>query len=137
MKPNTTALSRRDRLVEARATLVKTSNHATQDPLGAKTQQNCFVHQAHCVSTKIHSQVLGNQWAIVRDPVTFPEPEVLKPERFLDENGQFVSHDNLIQFSLGKGHQISLETVRSYFLSSLCKRSDLDRIISRLHNSSI
>ena len=48
-----------------------------------------------------HLQVWGNQWEIVRDPNTFPDPMQFKPERFLNENGEVIRHENLIQFGLG------------------------------------
>ena len=48
-----------------------------------------------------HFQVWGNQWAVVRDPNTFPDPMQFKPKRFLNENGEVIRHENLIQFGLG------------------------------------
>ena len=32
----------------------------------------------------------------------FPDPHTLKPQRHLDENGQFVKNDNLIPFGVGQ-----------------------------------
>lgn len=40
--------------------------------------------------------------AIQYDPEVFPEPEIFKPERFLNEKGEFRKLDQLIPFSLGK-----------------------------------
>ena len=36
------------------------------------------------------------------DSKVFPEPETLKPERFLDSDGQLCRNDQWIPFSMGK-----------------------------------
>ena len=38
----------------------------------------------------------------VWDPVMFPEPDVLKPERHPDADGQFVKNENITPFGVGK-----------------------------------
>jgi len=47
--------------------------------------------------------VVGNAWAILHDPVMYPEPDSFKPERFLNPDGS--SHDDLVlasAFGFGK-----------------------------------
>ncbi|XP_078617675.1 cytochrome P450 2J4-like [Branchiostoma floridae x Branchiostoma japonicum] len=46
--------------------------------------------------------VFTNLWAVLHDPEVYPEPDVFKPERFLDDKGQCKKGDNFIPFSLGK-----------------------------------
>ncbi|XP_078689230.1 cytochrome P450 2U1-like [Branchiostoma floridae x Branchiostoma belcheri] len=41
-------------------------------------------------------------WSVFYDPVHYPEPEVFKPQRFLDENGKFVKNQTFIPFSTGR-----------------------------------
>ena len=36
------------------------------------------------------------------DPKVFPEPETLKPERFLDPEGQLCRNEQWVPFSMGK-----------------------------------
>ena len=43
--------------------------------------------RAYCGCTRIEiSQVIGNVWAILHDPIAFPEPHVFRPERYLDSS---------------------------------------------------
>ncbi|XP_038054780.1 cytochrome P450 2J6-like [Patiria miniata] len=46
--------------------------------------------------------VLPNMWTIFQDPKHWPEPELFKPERFLNEGGEAVKADELIPFSTGR-----------------------------------
>ena len=46
--------------------------------------------------------VVPNLWAVHRDPEVWPEPSKFKPERFLDKNGDVVTRDELIPFSIGE-----------------------------------
>ena len=48
------------------------------------------------------SFVISNLWAVHKDPDLWPEPYKLKPERFLNEDGEIVSREQLIPFSTGK-----------------------------------
>ncbi|XP_014673139.1 PREDICTED: cytochrome P450 2C23-like [Priapulus caudatus] len=47
------------------------------------------------------TMVFANLYAVHRDPKRFPEPDVMKPERFLDENGKLSNSEHLIPFSIG------------------------------------
>ncbi|KAI0029080.1 cytochrome P450 [Vararia minispora EC-137] len=46
--------------------------------------------------------VLANVWAILHDPVQYPEPHVFKPERFLSPEGRIVNDPNL-EYAFGFG----------------------------------
>ncbi|XP_035678343.1 cytochrome P450 2U1-like [Branchiostoma floridae] len=47
-----------------------------------------------------------NLWSIHMDPQLFPEPDKFNPDRFLDQNGNFVKHEALVPFSIG--HRVCL-----------------------------
>ncbi|KAF8129486.1 cytochrome P450 [Boletus edulis] len=48
------------------------------------------------------TSVTGNQWAISRDPVAFPDPEKFDPQRWLDQNGQLRNDVNSFEFGFGR-----------------------------------
>ncbi|KAI8504432.1 hypothetical protein Bbelb_175500 [Branchiostoma belcheri] len=50
--------------------------------------------------------LLFNLWSVHMDPQLFPEPDKFSPERFLDQDGNFVKHEALIPFSIG--HRVCL-----------------------------
>ncbi|XP_066270896.1 cytochrome P450 2D4-like [Branchiostoma lanceolatum] len=50
--------------------------------------------------------ILVNLWSVHMDPKLFPEPNQFQPERFLDQDGNFVKHEALIPF--GIGHRVCL-----------------------------
>lgn len=46
--------------------------------------------------------VIPNVYAVMRDPVLWPEPLEFKPQRFLDENGKFFKPEHFIPFNTGR-----------------------------------
>ncbi len=48
------------------------------------------------------NQVIPNLWRVHRDPNYWTDPDVFRPERFLDQKGQFVKDTHVIPFSLGE-----------------------------------
>ena len=44
----------------------------------------------------------SNMDSFLMDPEAFPEPEKFNPDRYLDDNGCFVAHPNIIPFGIGK-----------------------------------
>ncbi|KAH9952752.1 cytochrome P450 [Russula dissimulans] len=51
------------------------------------------------------SLVIGNAWAILHDPVRYPEPDSFKPERFLDPDGT-LHDDPVLATAYGFGKRI-------------------------------
>ncbi|KAI0039781.1 cytochrome P450 [Auriscalpium vulgare] len=49
--------------------------------------------------------VIGNAWALLHDPVAYPDPEAFKPERFLTKDGQ-VKDDPTLAAAFGFGKRI-------------------------------
>ncbi|OBZ68871.1 O-methylsterigmatocystin oxidoreductase [Grifola frondosa] len=50
------------------------------------------------------AEVLGCHWAISRDPAVFPDPEIFRPERWLNEDGRL--RDDMKFFTFGFGRRI-------------------------------
>ncbi|KAF8553251.1 cytochrome P450 [Imleria badia] len=46
--------------------------------------------------------VVGNHWAISRDPVAFPDPEKFDPQRWIDQNGQLRNDVECYPFGFGR-----------------------------------
>ncbi len=46
--------------------------------------------------------IVGNIYQAHRDPVAWPDPEEFRPERFMDEAGNFATHPGWLPFSAGK-----------------------------------
>lgn len=71
------------------------------------------------------SLVLGNAWAILRDPELYPEPEAFRPERYLDipEGKTAACPDPDITFGFGRracpGRLMALDTLWLAFASIL------------------
>jgi len=69
------------------------------------------------------AMVSGNAWAILRDPEIYPEPEIFKPERFLDSDGT-LRDDPIVSSAFGYGKRICpgrhvVDTTLFIFVASL------------------
>ncbi len=68
-------------------------------------------------------KVIAMLYLILRDPKIWPEPDVLRPERFLDAEGKCIKHEQWIPFGMG----------RSFIFVALWQK--LKNIISSQFNS--
>ena len=46
--------------------------------------------------------IYANMWHVMRDPDYWDDPDTFRPERFLDEFGNYKSDDRNIPFMIGK-----------------------------------
>ncbi|XP_076814663.1 cytochrome P450 2U1-like [Clavelina lepadiformis] len=58
------------------------------------------------------TQVFANIWAVHHDENIWDEPEKFKPERHLDEKGNFVMSHRVIPFSMGPRHCLGEQLAR-------------------------
>ena len=47
---------------------------------------------------------MSNLWAVHNDPNLWRDPETFNPERFLDQQGNFINSNHVIPFSIGPRH---------------------------------
>ena len=48
------------------------------------------------------SVIVSNLWGIHNDPAVWSDPEQFKPERFLNDKGEFVSRDGYVPYGVGR-----------------------------------
>jgi len=69
--------------------------------------------------------IYTNLWGVHHDEKLFPDPFSFRPERFINERDQFVKHEAVIPFSLGKrfclGEPLARMELFLYFTSMLQK----------------
>ncbi|XP_078602690.1 cytochrome P450 2D4-like [Branchiostoma floridae x Branchiostoma japonicum] len=65
--------------------------------------------------------IMVNLWSVHMDPQLFPEPNTFQPERFLDQDGNFVKHEAIMPFSTGHrvclGEQLAKMELFMFFVS--------------------
>lgn len=87
--------------------------HYTQAALheGFRASSLAFLAVPHCALQEVqykgyvipkNATVFGNLYYIMNDPKKWTEPQVFKPERFLDDRGRFVPSERVVPFSVGK-----------------------------------
>ena len=57
-------------------------------------------------------KILSNIWAVHHNPDVWKDPEVFKPERHLNEKGEFVKSNQIIPFSVGPRHCLGEQLAR-------------------------
>lgn len=121
-------LSDRPNLPYTEATLSEAARVASATPFGLPhaasrhTTLNGF-------SVPQGTIIIPNMWAVHNNPEVFPKPSEFKPERFLDENGNYVKHDHVIPFGVGKsvnGNSYLITYYVFYFRSQLSKNTIMD-----------
>ena len=51
-------------------------------------------------------------WAVHNDPNLWKDPEIFNPERFLDQQGNFINSNRVIPFSVGPRHCLGEQLAR-------------------------
>ncbi|XP_072035943.1 cytochrome P450 2U1-like [Amphiura filiformis] len=94
-------LSDQNNLPYTRAVLLEIQRHVTLVPLGG--------YHAAGYETSLSgyhipkgAAIISNAYAVMRDPIAFPEPDQFRPERFIDENGEYFEKSRVIPFGLGR-----------------------------------
>ncbi|KAG1792202.1 cytochrome P450 [Suillus plorans] len=82
------------------------------------TEDVIWASENYCIPAG--TTVIGNHWAISRDPEVYPEPEAFKPQRWIDDQGRL--RDDLAFFVYGFGRRVcpgQHVANRSVFINSL------------------
>ncbi|XP_072019397.1 cytochrome P450 2U1-like isoform X2 [Amphiura filiformis] len=94
-------LSDQNNLPYTRATLLEIHRHVSLSPLSdfhaAGNETSLFGYRIPKGAT-----IISNLYAVMRDPIAFPDPDQFKPERFIDENGEYVEKKEVIPFGVGR-----------------------------------
>ena len=64
------------------------------------------------MTNQFNLQIFSNLWAVHNDAKLWKNPEKFRPERFLDEQGNFVSSNYVIPFSIGPRHCLGEQLAR-------------------------
>nr|AZR39405.1 cytochrome P450 [Agasicles hygrophila] len=106
--------SERSRIPYVEAVLCEVERYYNIIPIGGPrrvlrdtTLNNYFIPQNTTVLINLHS--------VHHDKDYWGDPEIFRPERFLDSNGKLMYHDRLIPFGLGK-YPKPLRCTRRHFL---------------------
>ena len=76
------------------------------------------------------TSINSNMAAILMDPVAFPNPDQFNPERFIDENGCFAPHPNVIPFGIGKRRCLGESLAKTelfIFFTGLIQKFDIKK----------
>ena len=109
------SMANRNALPYLEATIHEINRLCTIVPFGVQ-------HMAHRDSTiggydvKAGTDVWSNIWSAHHDPEVWPNPKMLQPERFLDENNCFKKREEWIPFSLGRRNCIGEQLAKTELL---------------------
>ncbi len=76
------------------ANVIPITFHATSDSAGTLDDGKYYVPS--------HTRVACNLGAVLTDPKHFPNPERFDPSRYINQQGQFQQHPQVIPFGIGK-----------------------------------
>ncbi|XP_072047972.1 cytochrome P450 2U1-like [Amphiura filiformis] len=94
-------LSDQSNLPYTRAALLEIQRHVTMLPLlDFHAAGNEILLSGYHVPKG--ATIVSNAYAVMRDPTAFPEPNQFRPERFIDENGEYFEKSGVIPFGLGR-----------------------------------
>ncbi|CAG5085168.1 Oidioi.mRNA.OKI2018_I69.PAR.g10827.t1.cds [Oikopleura dioica] len=82
-----------------------------------------------------NSQILGSLTAIMHDPKNFREPSKFIPDRFIDENGEFVNDPKVCGFSVGLRNCIGKSlAIEEYFVfaTTLVENFEIKRLAGNM-----
>jgi len=74
------------------------------------------------------TMIIPNLWAVHHDPAIWGDPETFRPERFLNDKGEFQKNENFLAFSTGKRVCLGETLARDeyfIFLTSLFQRFEV------------
>ncbi|XP_072035375.1 cytochrome P450 2U1-like [Amphiura filiformis] len=129
-------LSDRNNLPYTRAALLEIQRHVALFPLidfhAAGNETSLAGYHIPKGAT-----IVPNGYAVMRDPIAFPEPNQFRPERFIDENGEYFEKNGVVPFGLGRricpGENIAKMELYVFFSHllhrfSLVKPDDVPRV---------
>ncbi|XP_072035944.1 cytochrome P450 2U1-like [Amphiura filiformis] len=94
-------LSDKNNLPYTRAALLEIQRHVTMLPLSDfHTAGNEISLAGYCIPKG--ATIVPNLYAVMRDPISFPEPDQFRPERFIDENGEYFESGRVVPFGVGR-----------------------------------
>ena len=63
--------------------------------------------------------MVPNLWAVHNSKELWKDPEVFKPERFIDKKGEFIKSPHVISFSMGPRYCLGEQLARMEFFTFL------------------
>uniref|UniRef100_L7N0U9 Uncharacterized protein n=1 Tax=Ciona intestinalis TaxID=7719 RepID=L7N0U9_CIOIN len=112
------------KLPYTKAVLQETYRIRTATPLGVPRRNTEDVTLMGYFIPK-NTQIIPNLWWVHNDPEYWNEPDVFKPERHLDEEGNLIMSNRVIPFSIGARHCLGENLARTeifLFLVSILQK---------------
>jgi cytochrome P450 len=114
----------RSKLPYTEAVLLEIQRRGNVVPTALLHTVNATTHLENYVLPK-GTHIIPNLTVVLMDPAVFPNPDKFIPERFLNENGSFVPHPNVVPFGVGKrrclGETLAKAELFVFFVSLLHK----------------
>ncbi|XP_078492986.1 cytochrome P450 2J2-like [Ciona intestinalis] len=112
------------KLPYTKAVLQETYRIRTATPLGVPRRNTEDVTLMGYFIPK-NTQIIPNLWWVHNDPMYWNEPDVFKPERHLDEEGNLIMSNRVMPFSIGARHCLGENLARTeifLFLVSILQK---------------